>query len=81
VSGQHIFATGCKNVLTQAECWPQAVEVERFEMQFPNATKTGRTMLDFGLNQVTMSEMPLGAFLESAAWLGCAGVELRNDLG
>ena len=38
-------------------------------------------MLDFGLNQVTMSEMPLGAFLESAAWLGCAGVELRNDLG
>ncbi len=38
-------------------------------------------MLSFGLNQVTMSEAPLGEFLESAARLGCVGVELRNDLG
>ncbi len=37
-------------------------------------------MLDFGLNQVTMSEAPLGDFLDVAAQLGCVGVELRNDL-
>lgn len=38
-------------------------------------------MLDFGLNQVTMSEAPIGVFLDTAARLGCVGVELRNDLG
>lgn len=38
-------------------------------------------MLDFALNQVTMSTAPLGEFLETAAGLGCVGVELRNDLG
>lgn len=38
-------------------------------------------MLVFGLNQVTLSEMPFDAFLDTAARLGCAGVELRNDLG
>ena len=38
-------------------------------------------MLDFGLNQITMSEAPLGVFLDTAARLGCVGVELRNDLG
>lgn len=38
-------------------------------------------MLEFGLNQVTLSEMPFDAFLEAAARLGCVGVEARNDLG
>ena len=38
-------------------------------------------MLDFGLNQVTMSELPFGDFLDAAASLGCVGVEARNDLG
>ncbi len=38
-------------------------------------------MLVFGLNQVTLSEMPFGGFLEVAARLRCVGVELRNDLG
>ena len=38
-------------------------------------------MLKFGLNQVTMSEVPLGHFVDTAADLGCVGVELRNDLG
>lgn len=38
-------------------------------------------MLDFGLNQITISEAPLGVFLDTAARLGCVGVELRNDLG
>ena len=37
-------------------------------------------MLNFGLNQVTMSAAPLGEFLRAAARLGCVGVELRNDL-
>ena len=38
-------------------------------------------MLEFGLNQVTRSRTPLRGFLETAARLGCVGVELRNDLG
>ncbi|MEP3297810.1 MAG: TIM barrel protein [Pseudoruegeria sp.] len=38
-------------------------------------------MLGFSLNQVTMSEAPLNALLETAVHLGCVGVELRNDLG
>ncbi len=38
-------------------------------------------MLEFGLNQVTLSEMPFRAFLDTAARLGCVGIEARNDLG
>ena len=38
-------------------------------------------MLGFGLNQVTIPNAPFDAFVETAAGLGCVGVELRNDLG
>lgn len=38
-------------------------------------------MLGFGLNQVTMSGAPFDVFVDTAARLGCDGVELRNDLG
>lgn len=38
-------------------------------------------MPDFGLNQVTMARAPFDVFVETAAQLGCVGVEARNDLG
>lgn len=38
-------------------------------------------MPDFGLNQITMSNAPFDVFVETAARLGCVGVEARNDLG
>lgn len=38
-------------------------------------------MLDFGLNQVTMTNAPIDEFVEAAARLDMVGVELRNDLG
>lgn len=38
-------------------------------------------MLDFGLNQVTMTNAPIDEFVEAAARMGMVGVELRNDLG
>ena len=38
-------------------------------------------MLDFGLNQVTMTHASIDEFVETAARLGMVGVELRNDLG
>ncbi len=38
-------------------------------------------MPKFGLNQMTMPDTPFDAFVETAARLGCVGVEMRNDLG
>ncbi len=38
-------------------------------------------MPDFGLNQVTMASASFDGFVETAARLGCVGVEARNDLG
>ena len=38
-------------------------------------------MIGFGLNQVTMATASFGDFVEAAARLGMAGVEVRNDLG
>ena len=38
-------------------------------------------MPDFGLNQITMCHAPFDTFVETAARLGCVGVEARNDLG
>ncbi len=38
-------------------------------------------MPNYGLNQITMPNVPFGVFVETAAQLGCVGVEARNDLG
>ena len=38
-------------------------------------------MLHFALNHMTVPSRPVADVVDLAASLGCAGVELRNDLG